>query len=206
MRESIVRNEGDLPALLDALTVAVTTLDAVGVESYRELYLYVMGTTRDDIMRDLRVENGQLIVGPPATIDTYQAFRDEEFEGNQRVLLLAELGGIMRTWKWSPKTTASYLRCSEAMLFTWVARSSGAEVPILPHKLVERIKRLFIIDQIRFLAGVADHDMPRWLSRKRWGFNRRSIEEVIQNDNHSSDFIQLVLWSLNCPRRAVAFN
>lgn len=197
---------GDLPALLDILTVAVTTLDAVGVENYRELYLYVMGTTGNDVVRDLRVENGQLIVGPPASGDTYHAFCDNNFEGDRRVLLIAELGNIMSIWRWSAETMASYLRCSEAMLFTWVSRSVGPEVPILPHKLVERIKRLSIIDQIRFLVGVSDQDMPRWLSRKRPGFNQRSIEELIQADNQGFEFIQLVLWSLNNGQQAATVN
>lgn len=58
------RHQRDLPGLFDTLTVAVTTLEAVGVASYQQLYLYVVGETPDRVVRDLRVENGHLIVGP----------------------------------------------------------------------------------------------------------------------------------------------
>ncbi|UXC90280.1 hypothetical protein EGM87_14685 [Sphingobium sp. RSMS] len=199
-------NQGDLPALLDTLTVAVTTLDAVGVENYRELYLYVMGTTGEEVVRDLRVEDGHLIVGPPADGSTHFVFRDRDFESDRRALLLAELGNIMRIWKWPPKTMASYLRCSEAMLSTWIGRSIYTEVPVLPQAVIVRIKRLSIIDRSRFLSGVSDQDMPRWLSSKRASFGRRSIEQLIQIEDESASFIQLVLWSLNSRQNTTAIN
>jgi hypothetical protein len=199
-------NQGDLPNLLDTLTVAVTTLDAVGVENYRELYLYVVGTTGDEVVRDLRVEGGHLIVGPPTAGSTHQLFQDGDFESSRRELLLAELCNIMRIWKWWPKTMASYLRCSEAMLSTWVARSGFTEAPILPRAVIERIERLSIIDRTRHLSGVSDQEMPGWLASKRVGFGRRSIDQLIQIEDDGASFIQLVMWTLNSRHHSTTIN
>lgn len=92
------------------------------------------------------------------------------------------------------------------MLSTWIARPACTEVPVLPRIVVERIKRLSIIDQTRFLSGISDEEMPRWLSRKRDGFGQRSIGQVLQTDEAGGSFIQLVLWSLNSPQHASAIN
>jgi len=191
---------GDLPQLLDMLTVAVTTLDAVGVEGYRELYLYIMGTAGDDVVRDLRVEDGQLIVGPPTSNAAYPAFMDHDFEGNRRALLLADLCYIMRIWKWSLATMADYLHCSEAMLSTWIGRSSSVDVPTVPKAVIDRIKRLLIIDQARFLSGIADCEMPCWLTATRKVFGQRSIEEILFSED-GADYAQLVMWGLNSEPR-----
>ncbi|MBJ7438031.1 MAG: hypothetical protein JHD35_03260 [Sphingopyxis sp.] len=192
-------SNGDLPTLLDTLTIAVTTLDAVGVESFNELYLYVVGTTADQVVRDLRVEDGQLIVGPPGHALAYESFIDRDFEATRRALMLAELCSIMRIWRWSPATMAAYLRCSAGILSAWVGRSAWVDVPALPRSVVERFKRLSLLDRTRSICGVADQDMPNWLSSKRPSFGRRSIEQVLQSED-IADFIQLVMWSLNGPQ------
>jgi len=189
-------SQGDLPALLDTLTVAVTTLDALGVEGYQELYLYIMGTAGEDVVRDLRVEDGHLIVGPPASSVMFPTFMDRDFETNRRALLLADLCYIMRIWKWPLPTMAGYLHCSEAMLAMWIGRSSGVDIPVVPRAVIDRIKRLFIIDQARFLSGIADCEMPCWLSAKRKSFGQRSIEQILLCED-VADYNQLVMWGLN---------
>jgi len=183
--------------------VAVTTLDAVGVESYRELYLYVVGTTADEVVRDLRVEDGHLIVGPPTDRFSFPQFLDHEFEANRRALMLADLCYIMRIWKWPTATMAGYLRCSEAMLSTWIGRSAGIDIPMVPRAVVERIKRLSMIEQARYLLGISDLHIPTWLSANRTAFARRSVEGILQ-DGDSCEFNQVLMWALNRPNKAIS--
>ena len=196
-------SQGDLPALLDILTVAVTTLDAFGLDGYSELYLYVVGTAAGEIARDLRIEDGHLNVGPPTSALTFPPFIDHDFEANRRALLLADLCYILKTWKWSAAGMARYLRCSQAMLATWIGRSSGIDVPAVPRPVVERIKRLSMIDQTMFLLGIPDRDRPAWLSRKRSCFSQRSVQSMLLGGD-PCEFAQVLMWALNsAPRTAM---
>jgi hypothetical protein len=196
---------GDLPELLDTLTVAVTTLDAFGVDSYRQLYLYVVGTTAENVVRDLRVEDGCLTVGPPTDRFTFPTFLDNEFEANRRALLLADLCYIMRIWQWSTATMAEYLRCPEALLMNWIGRSASWDVPTVPPVVVERIKRLLMIEQARYLLGVSDQQIPAWLMASRPAFAQRTIEELLLGGD-LCEFNQVVFWALNRADKTVTIH
>lgn len=192
--------ERDLPALLDTLTTAVTTLDAVGVERYEQLYLYVIGETATNLVRDLRVENGHLIVGPPieAGNDWSRQNWDEDVE--ERVQLLSQLHNIMRLWGWPTEKMATYLGCSPSILCCWTRSMSRVNAPVFPQSVMEKIRRLAMVDLARSLSGVTDREMPLWLENQRVGFGRRSISQLLESDDRS-DFCQLLLWSLNSRQR-----
>ena len=196
MTELVNESQGDLPELLDTLTAAVTALDAVGVDGYKELYLHVIGTTAERSVRDLRVEKGRLIVGPPTDDVVIDTYLDHEFGATRSALVLAELISIMRIWRWSLSTMASYLHCSQGALSAWLGRPAWLGVSPLPYSVMQKTMALSILDRARSLSGVTDQAMPNWLSSCRPIFGRRSIEEVLRSDDNA-DFVQLVMWTLN---------
>jgi len=197
-----VQNEavsGDLPELLDALTVAVTTLDAVGVDRFRDLYLYVVGMSGDRVVRDLRMEDGKLIVGPPQSQHLYPTYFAGEFEANRRALMLADLCYLMHMWNWSPSVVAGYLRCTESLLLLWIRSSTGVSPPRIPVTVTTRIKRLSVVDQIRTIGGIMDRETPGWLAKRRTAFGARSIEQILLSDD-ATGYAQVVMWGLNYSR------
>lgn len=194
------RTQRDLPALFDTLTVAVTTLDAIGVERYHQLYLYVVGETPNRVVRDLRVENGHLIVGPPVDADSKESCPCWNDEVQNRSLLLSQLREIMRLWGWPLDKMSTFLGCSPETLASWVRTISRYNAPVFPRSINEKIRRLAMIDLARSLSGITDQELPSWLERQRLGFGRRSIQQLLESEDRS-DFCQLLLWSLNRRQR-----
>ncbi|MHB9880380.1 hypothetical protein ACSMXM_12090 [Pacificimonas sp. ICDLI1SI03] len=197
------KTRGDLPDLLDTLIEAVTALDAVGVEGYRDLYLYVVGTSNDRHARNLWVENRHLIVGPPCQLKAYSPYSNFEMEASRRNALFANLHQVILAWKWSTQEAARHLHCSEAMISLWIGRSTSADIPCLPRSIAERIIRLSMVDQARCLLGITNEDVPTWLSAERAAFGWRSIHEMLVSGG-DGDFRQLMMWALNKVNRAVA--
>jgi len=192
---------GDLPDLLDSLTIVVTTLEAIGAERYFGLYLHVVGCTDNAIERRLCIEGESLTIGPPGSNIVMPDYFEGEFEANRRALLLADLCYILKTWRWSAGTTAGYLGCSEGFLCTCIGRSTNIDVPILPNYMVLSIKRLIMIDEARCLAGISDRALPAWLNATRPFMDNRTIQEVLLNGD-PREFNQLLLWTLNVSSEA----
>lgn len=196
-------SQGDLPALLDTLTVAVTTLDAMGIDGYRDLYLYVVGTAGGEVARDLRVEDEQLTVGPPQSHHAIPLIFDPDLTAVRRALLLSDLRCIMKTWAWSAERMAAYLRCTPAMLSGWIGRPAGIEIPRLPQPIVERIRRLSVVEQVLALQAAPETERPAWLTKTRPCFAGRTAEAVLLEGNER-EYAQLLMWALNIGVRSDA--
>lgn len=190
--------QGDLPDLLDALTVAVTTLDAVGAHGFRDLYLYVVGTSEGEGSRDLRLEDGQLIVGPYRSRGGRLTGAVSDQNTARRSALLVGLCHIMTSWKWSEEMTATYLGCSEAMLERWIEPANVVAPCFIPRTVEERMQRLLMVDQARCLLDICDSAMPGWLTARRVGFGRQSVMDMLLKGDDCG-FRRVMMWTLNKP-------
>lgn len=184
----------DLPALLDLLTVAVTTLDAVGVERYKDLRLHVIGVTGRHASRELTVAGGRLIldaqqdepVGSPSLAN---------LDRRRRARLVAELEYIMPVWNWSVGTMSAYLGWAEETLQDWMDLNPSSDTPPLSSGVADKVTRLLAIDQLRCFAGVPDEKVSAWLSRPRPELEGSSIAAILLTANGPA-FTRLLLWAV----------
>lgn len=184
----------DLPALLDLLTVAVTTLDSVGVEQYRDLRLHVVGLTGARQSRALTVDGDRLVLESPSD-EIVPPISLRHIDTNRRMRLVAELHDVMSIWGWSCSKTAGYLGWQEATLSAWLDLSSTAETPPLPQGIVDKVTRLLMVDQARYFAGIPDEWASSWLRRPRPALEGRSAEDVVLSGDRF-DFVRLMMWAL----------
>jgi len=186
----------DLPQLLDLLTNAVTTLDAAGVESYGDLYLYVTGCRGGQSIGNLAIENGRLSLEMLARSVKLPRYLHDEHEDNRRALLLAELCYIMWHWRWGAAEVSDYLGCTTAQLDGWIRRSQNDSMPALPEMVVHRMRRLAIIEHHRHTNGVSDAYVAHWVREPRSGFGGRSINDLLCSDGEAG-FRRIAIWLLN---------
>ena len=189
-------NRQDLPQLLDYLTNAVTTLDAAGVESYSDLYLYVTGCRGPRCSGNLTIENGRLSLEIMEGRVTLPRYLYDAHEDNRRALLLAELCYIMWHWRWGATEVSDYLGCTTAQFDGWIRRSQDNSMPALPDSVIYRMRRLAIIEHHRHTNGISDAYVAHWVREPRSGFGGRSINDLLCNDGEAG-FRRIEIWLLN---------
>lgn len=182
----------DLPALLDLLTVAVTTLDAVGAEHYRDLRLHVVGLTPDSVSRELHVENGQMVLSAPGSDERGTASL-RELDRRRRTRMIADLKDVLLIWTWPNAKAASFLGWEEETLAAWLEFDPSSETPPLPPGIAGKVMQLLMLDQARRFSMVPDEHAESWLTKEHVDFSNRSAEAILLAGDRL-DFSQVMTW------------
>jgi len=186
----------ELPALLDVLTMAVTTLDAAGMDRCSDVYLYIAGYRGGQRVSDLTVECGQLSLTPARVFRAGRLAAQPADMANRRALLIAQFCYLSWHWQWEVQEAADYLGCSTQILDNWIAAAARSDVPNPPTFVVARMRRAIALEYQRQLIGVDDDDVADWLRARRKAFGGRSVLELLSMEGETG-FRRVNLWLLN---------
>lgn len=188
----------DLPQLLDRLTTAVTALDAVGADAYRDVFLYVSAYRGDRALAELAIEGENLWMSSEGKRLTLLSDTRDDDEANRRALLLVETCFLTWFWRLELDDLASYLGCGPVLLQRWMAqaRDAAEDVPNLPLSVMHRIRRLVVVEHERTMLGIPDDGVVTWLREARTAFGGRSVLSLLLDDGEQG-FRRVQLWLLN---------
>jgi len=188
---------GDLPELMDILTTAVTTLDAVGADAYRDVYLYVSGCRAGEPVTELAIERGELWVSAAGTRPSPPSYRRGDDEGDRRALLIAQLVFAMWHWRVTDAEVARYLGCARPLLDRWIAAArDGDRTSVVPASILNDVRRFVIVEAERHILGVPDHATPRWVRESRAELGGRSVLGALFNDGEVG-FRSIQCWMMD---------
>lgn len=193
-----LKGAGDLPQLLQMLTVVVTTLDAVGADGYRNCYVYISGSKDGAPMTELAVEDGRMWVSGEGQSPRTPRYRRAANSGEDRALLMAQLYYAMWYWRIDAENMADHLGCGTYLLDRWMAnaREADAEPIALPSIVAQRMRHIAIIEHQRLAAAVPDSFVADWIREARPALCNRSIIDLLFNDGEAG-FRRVQLWLLN---------
>ena len=188
----------DLPQLLDRLTTAVTALDAVGADAYRDVFLYVSAYRGSRALAELAIEGENLWLSSEDKRLSLRTDILDDDEANRRAMLLVETCFLAWFWQLEICDLAGYLGCGPVLLERWItqARDAGEPVPSLPSSVMHRIRRLVVVEHERTMLGVPDDEVVTWLREARPAFGGRSILRLLIEDGEQG-FRCVQLWLLN---------
>jgi hypothetical protein len=171
-----------LPGWMDLLTNVVVTLDAVGADSYSDVFLYVAGCRDGHRVGELSLERGEMWLSTHADHRPVPPYSRANDVADRRALLLAELVYLMWHWRWDSADAAKALGVAAPMLDQWIAKAAqdgGGEIPPI---IAQRARRLVVVEQLRLITGVVDALASSWVSEARDALDGRSIHDLLVND------------------------
>ena len=185
---------GNLPALLELFTNAVSVLESFDIDGFAEVSLDLIGTRNGRAITCMRIEDHELTIALPKLETEEPHYLHHEIDENRDALLAADLCYVMQLWRWSLIETAAYFQCSEERL-SGLLGAQGETTLRAQGSTREKIHRLLIVENARQLKGVADEYAADWIEQPRSGFQGRSVKEIlIGGDSHS--FARLAIWAL----------
>lgn len=174
--------DNGLPGLMDLLTNVVVTLDAVGADSYSDVFLYVAGCRDGRRMGELSLERGEMWISTHADHRPVPPYRRGDDVADRRALLLADLVYLMWHWRWDSKDAARSLGVAAPLLDQWIAKAAEDGGGAIPPIIAQRARRLIVVEQLRLIIGVEDALAAPWVAEARDAFDGRSIGDLLIND------------------------
>lgn len=175
--------QGDLPALLDQLTVVVTTLESFGVQNFTHLSVHVQGALPRCSNIHLVLANGEMIVTSqrPLLPDTSEMQTDW-------LTLVAHANQIMSGWGWSFVEAAQLFGCdlSRAEL---LLKPGGYPLGVTETQSVEaKVRCLIIVDMIRTIVASNFDDAYSWVNAPRAELEGKSLQQyLLENETYCID-------------------
>ncbi|MES1974603.1 MAG: hypothetical protein V4472_19270 [Pseudomonadota bacterium] len=197
MKETVAARAQGLPQLMDMLTNVVVTLDAVGADSYSDVFLYVAGCRDGRPMGELSLERGDMWISTHAdhrpTTPGYVRANDV---ADRRALLLADLVYLMWHWRWDSAEAAKVVGVGEQILDRWIGQAAENGGEAIPPVVAQRARRLIVVEQLRLIVGVEDALAAAWVHDARAAFGGRSIRDLLVDDGEVG-FRRVLLLLLN---------
>lgn len=190
MQTVIDLKRGDLPALLEVFTLAVTTLDAIGAQEFSDLSLRVKGVAGRGRSHDLVLDSGQMLVcssGVPCGV--------EGTVGIQQLMLAAQVRELLAAWKWSAAKAARYFRCTRPALSELLGSKLGSEMTPQMRSFERRAQALLLIDLLRTCLQGSAQEAACWVSEKRRQLGGKSIE-MLAGEQEPLFLERILAWSL----------
>lgn len=187
----------DLSNLLHLLTDAVSTLGSCGVDSYRDLYLYVSGYRGEEAITEIAVEQNRFWLSAAGQKLEVPHYIRADAEANRRSLLIAEMCYAMWHWRVGDEEMAGYLGCGTHLFGRWIADArKGGEKSVLPTAIANDVRRMAIVESERIILGIPDGVVGDWVRQPRKVFDGRSVLDLLFNDGEVG-FRRIQMWMLN---------
>ncbi|MBS0504241.1 MAG: hypothetical protein JSS55_10655 [Proteobacteria bacterium] len=196
MQENVIAEAQGLPQLMDMLTNVVVTLDAVGADSYSDVFLYVAGCRDGRPMGELSLERGDMWISTHADHRPTPGYVRANDVADRRALLLADLVYLMWHWRWDSAEAARVLGVGEQILDHWIGQAVEDGGDGIPPIVAQRARRLVVVEQLRLIAGVEDAATAAWVRDARAAFGGRSIRDLLVDDGEVG-FRRVLLLLLN---------
>ena len=142
MQENAIAEAQGLPQLMDMLTNVVVTLDAVGADSYSDVFLYVAGCRDGRPMGELSLERGDMWISTHADHRPTPGYVRANDVADRRALLLADLVYLMWHWRWDSAEAARVLGVGEQILGHWIGQAIEDGGDGIPPIVAQRARRL----------------------------------------------------------------
>jgi hypothetical protein len=185
-----------LRRLDELLAEAMSLLAQAGIDEFSEVYFYVAG--RHDVKdAGVLVLAGSRLNLLPADGDvSIPDVLAEDDKAGRRALLMAELCFVMVLWGLEGPEVCRHLRCAPSMLDRWLEECTGADVPVLPTPVMNRIRRLLAVEQMRILIGIPDGTVDGWVRKPQVAFRGESVLDLI-GAGDDVGYRRVLLWMLN---------
>jgi hypothetical protein len=188
--------QAGLGRLQGIVAEAMAALGHAGASELGEVHLHVVGRHAGRHVGDLFFDQGRFNLVPTyGEVAIPDALGLDE-EANRRALTLAELCFVMVLWDLDTRAACRCLGCTAISLDRWMSRCVDRDVPEIPSAVMQRIRRLITIEQLRLLAGVADLSVTDWVRTGRAAFGGESVLGLIEGGELAS-FRRVLLWMLN---------
>lgn len=180
MSRSNLIGEGDLPALLDQLTVIVTTLESFGVQNFTHLSVHVQGALPRCSDVHVVLANGQMIV----TSQRPLLLNSTEMQADW-LTLVAHVNQIMYAWGWSFAEAAQLFGCdlpsAERLL-----QPGGCPVELAEAQSVEtKVRCLIIVEMMRTIVACDFEDASSWVNAPRAELEGKSLQQyLLENETY----------------------
>ncbi|NJR79166.1 hypothetical protein [Sphingomonas corticis] len=196
MREIATAEAQGLPQLMDMLTNVVVTLDAVGADSYSDVFVYVAGCRDGRPMGELSLERGDMWISTHADHRPTPGYVRANEVSDRRALLLADLVYLMWHWRWDSAEAARVLGVGAQTLDLWIGKAAQDDGETIPAVVAQRARRLVVVEHLRLIVGVEDAQAAAWVGDDRAAFGGRSIRDLLVDDGEVG-FRRVLLLLLN---------
>lgn len=180
MNRSHLIGQGDLPALLDQLTVIVTTLESFGVQNFTHLSVHVQGALPRCSDVHLVLANGQMIV----TSQRPLLLNSTEMQADW-LTLVAHVNQIMSAWGWSFAEASQLFGCDLASAER-LLQPGGCPVELAETQSVEtKVRCLIIVEMMRTIVACDFEDASSWVNAPRAELEGKSLQQyLLENETY----------------------
>lgn len=172
--------QGDLPALLDQLTVVVTTLESFGVQNFTHLSVHVQGALPRCSNIHLVLANGEMIVTSqrPLLPDTSEMQTDW-------LTLVAHANQIMSSWGWSFAEAAQLFGCDLSRAELLLKPRDYPAKPAQTQSIATKVRCLIIVEMMRTIVACDFDDAFAWVNAPRDELEGKSLQQyLLENETY----------------------